>query len=186
MRIEEASAAGTPLYGFSMDIAKAFDSAPHSVMFHLAKKVGVPIQIVSGLQSMYNGLNRRFKFGTIGYGPLWKSTNGILQGCPISVMMLNILMSVWGARIDAINENMRILPRTIEPQGYADDCCVTTSSPEALKIAIEESKLFAMRTGLLLAGEKCHLFTSDFANHAHIDGISVSETTPYRASSFRD
>ena len=69
-------------------------------------------------------------------------------------MMLNILMSVWGARIDAINENMRILPRAIEPQGYADDCCATTSSPEALEIAIEKGKLFAMRTGLLLAGEK--------------------------------
>ena len=71
MRIEEANATGTPLYGFSMDIAKAFDSVPHSVMFHLAKKVGVPSQIVRGLQSMYNCLNRRFKFGVIGYGPVW-------------------------------------------------------------------------------------------------------------------
>ena len=126
---------------------------------------------------MYSGLDRRFKFGAIGYGPSWRSTNGILQGCPISVMMLNILMSVWGARIDAINENMSILPRTVEPQSYADDCCVTTTHPEALKRAIEECKIFAMKTGLLLSGEKCHLFINGFANHAHLDGISVSDTT---------
>ena len=177
MRIEEANASSTPLYGFSMDIAKAFDSVPHAVMFHLAKKVGVPTQIIRGLQAMYAGLNRRFKFGSIGYGPTWKSTNGILQGCPISVMMLNILMSVWGARIDAINGNMRNILLAVEPQGYADDCCVTTTNPEDLKKAIEESKKFATKTGLLLAGEKCHLFVNDLADRTHLDGISASGNT---------
>ena len=118
------------------------------------KKVGVPTQIIRGLQAMCAGLNRRFKFGPIGYGPTWKSTSGILQGCPKSVMMLNILMSVWGARIDAINGNMRNILLAVEPQGYADDCCVTTTNPEDLKKAIEESKKFATKTGLLLAGEK--------------------------------
>ena len=64
--IEEANVTETPLYGFSMDIAKAFDSVPHSIVFRLAKKVGVPTQIINGLESMYYCLNRRFKFGAMG------------------------------------------------------------------------------------------------------------------------
>ena len=121
------------LYGFNMDIAKAFDSAPRSIMFCLAKKVGVPTQIINGLESMYNCLNRRFKFGAMGYGPTWTSTNGISQGCPISVMMLNILVSVWSARIDRITTSARNDLRAAEPQGYADDCCATAICPLVLK-----------------------------------------------------
>ena len=41
-----------------------------------------------------------------------------------------------------------------------------------------------MRTGLLLSGEKCHLFINDFANHAHLNGISVSETPLFVGNSF--
>ena len=96
MRIEEAEAKAIPLFGFSMDIAKAFDSVPHSIMFQLAERVGLPSPIIAGLKAMYKALGRRFKFGILGYGPEWKSTNGVLQGCPISVWLLSLLMSVWG------------------------------------------------------------------------------------------
>ena len=99
-------------------------------------------------------------------------------------MMLNILMSIWGARIDAINEDVRDTSRSAEPQGYADDCCVTATKPEVLKRSIEESKLFATFTGLLLAGEKCHLFGNDFADRAHLEGISVSGNTLSFGNSF--
>ena len=113
----------------------------------------------------------------MGYGPAWKCTNGILQGCPISVMMLNILMSVSRARIDGINGSSRNILRAVEPQGYADDCCVAATTPQALKQAIDESKNFANKTGLLLAGEKCHLFVNAFADRAHLEDISASGNT---------
>ena len=184
MRIEEAKSAETPLYGFSMDIAKAFDSVPHSIMFRLAQKVGAPIQIIRGPRSMNNCLGRRFKFGGIGYGPVWRCTNGILQGCPISVMMLNILMSVWGARNDGINERSGNDLREVEPQGYADDCCVTATTPQTLKQAINESKDFSGKTGLLFAGEKCHLFVNTFADRAHLNDISVSDKILSARNSF--
>ena len=41
-----------------------------------------------------------------------------------------------------------------------------------------------MKSGLLLARKKRHLFIYDFANHAHVEGISASETTPSVGKSF--
>ena len=89
-------------------------------------------------------------------------------------MMLNILMSIWGARIDGINESSGNDLRAVEPQGYADDCCVTATTPQTLKQAINESKDFSGKTGLLLAVEKCHLFVNTFADRTLLEDISAS------------
>eukprot|EP00973_Karenia_brevis_P042938 5944895-Karenia_brevis.AAC.1 len=43
---------------------------------------------------MYSGLRRRLRFnGAV--GGEFVATNGILQGCPLSVVLLNALVSVW-------------------------------------------------------------------------------------------
>ena len=88
--------------------------------------------------------------------------------------MLNILMSVWGARIEKINGTLGNNLRAVEPQGYADDCCVTATTPQALEQTVEESKNSAGKTGLLLAGDKCHLFVNSFADRCQLDGITAS------------
>ena len=58
-----------------MDIAKAFDSVPHGVMFCLAARLGVPTQIIRALQAMCGSLDRRSRLGPFGFGPEWRSTN---------------------------------------------------------------------------------------------------------------
>ena len=53
MRVEEAETKATPLFGFNMDIVKAFDSVPQTIMFRLAERVGLPLAIISGLRAMF-------------------------------------------------------------------------------------------------------------------------------------
>ena len=65
--------------------------------------------------------------------------------------------------------------RAVEPQGYADDCCVTATTPQALEQAAEESKNSAGKAGLLLARYKCHLFVNSFAYRRQLNGITASE-----------
>ena len=93
-------------------------------------------------------------------------------------MILNILMSVWGARIDSMNENAKNDLRAVQPQCYPNDCRVTTTTPQGPEKAIYECKSFANKhLGLFFAGEKNHLFVNTFADRAHLDGISVTENT---------
>eukprot|EP00973_Karenia_brevis_P048513 6733203-Karenia_brevis.AAC.1 len=65
------------------------------------------------MQAMYSLLWRRFRCGP-GLGRPFRSTNGILQGCPLSVLFLNALMSIWCSAVDAECGEA-------EPQLFADD-----------------------------------------------------------------
>ena len=84
---------GTPIYGITFDLAKAFDNIPIEVTFGVCKAVGMDGRLFVGLKGMYDRMRRRFKIDQY-VGETFKDTNGILQGCPLSVMLLNILMAV--------------------------------------------------------------------------------------------
>ena len=77
-----------PMFGVAVDLAKAFDSAPVEITFRLFEKLGGSTQAcVLSLLGMYTQLQRRFTSGAF-VGESFRSTNGILQGCPLSVMLL--------------------------------------------------------------------------------------------------
>ena len=70
---------------------------------------------------MYSGIQRRFKID--GYvGEASKETNGILQGCPLSVMLLNVLMAALTA---ALKEKVR-------NESYVDDLTLLSSKRVAI------------------------------------------------------
>eukprot|EP00973_Karenia_brevis_P077248 10731311-Karenia_brevis.AAC.1 len=78
---------------------------------------------------MYQHLRRRFKCGQ-GIGKHFVTSNGILQGCPISVILLNCLIAVWSS---AVAEEV---PQS-HPEAYADDTGVTVSTRRAVQLAAD-------------------------------------------------
>ena len=58
---------------------------------------------------MYKQLRRAFKIA----GPLgrwWQATNGILQGRPLSVILVNVLIMMWKWEVDSLRQ--QVCPRT--------------------------------------------------------------------------
>eukprot|EP00973_Karenia_brevis_P048622 6750232-Karenia_brevis.AAC.1 len=51
------------------------------------------------LHSMYSNLKRYFRIGQ-GIGECFHAVNGILKGCPVSVVLVNALMSVWARAVE--------------------------------------------------------------------------------------
>ena len=92
--------AGVPLHGALLDFAKCFDTLPQGILFRLAEEIGMPTRVLSPLRAMYGSLRRRFRLGA-SVGDEWQATNGILQGCPLSVFLLNALMAVWSRAVEA-------------------------------------------------------------------------------------
>ena len=115
VRVEEALVLGQPLTGLMLDYAKCFDRLPHGVMLALGDASGAHPRLMGPLRQMYAGLRRRFKVGG-GVGKEFRATNGILQGCPLSVILLNLMVSVWAKAIDAETD--------ADPMAYADDTTV--------------------------------------------------------------
>ena len=74
---------------------------------------------------MYRVLRRRFRY-PLGVGQEFEVTNGILQGCPISIVLINALVSVLSRAIEA--EALRTVPRS-----YADDQYLLSNVQAALQ-----------------------------------------------------
>ena len=62
-------------------------------------------------------------------GAPFQATNGILQGCPISVALLNALASIWSRAVAHETE--------ATPRSYADDQYALAASPGPIEKVLE-------------------------------------------------
>eukprot|EP00660_Eupelagonema_oceanica_P006904 gene6905-biopygen7513 len=99
LRIEKSLLDGTPLVGFSADWAKCFDRYPHDIMLTLLGETGLDPRILGPMRTMYARLQRRFRIsGAV--GEPFHATQGLLQGCPLSVCGLNCIMAVLSKAVE--------------------------------------------------------------------------------------
>jgi len=90
LHVEEALLQSGSLFGVSLDYAKCFDRVPVHIVLKLAEEMGLSARLAVPLASLYEQLVRRFRIGG-GVGQELKAANGIIQGCPLSVVLLNLL-----------------------------------------------------------------------------------------------
>ena len=166
LELEEALLRGTPIAGMSLDLMKCFDSLPHSVLFGMAAKAGMPSPILAALKGMYRQLRRRWKTGPM-IGRSFESTNGIIQGCAISVLLLNIFASTWAA---AVHEHV---PGS-RPKAYADDMGSTADSPQGVLDALRLSDEFMTLADMRVSAGKSNVWATSADFRAALQGASLS------------
>ena len=152
-KMEKALLHDEMVYGVAFDYAKCFDRIPQEIMFGLLEDLGLPCGIATAMKGMYRDLSRRFKLPA-GLGSPFHATNGILQGCPLSIVFLNALVSVW----------MTVIERDIaaaEALAYADDTYVLTATLDALQLATEKTKEYCDRTDQELNAKKSACYSND-------------------------
>ena len=74
--------------GMGLDYRKRFDLMPQGIVFEVCKLLSWDAEVLAALQAMYCQLVRAFKLAG-GLGDWWRATNGILQGCPLSFILVN-------------------------------------------------------------------------------------------------
>ena len=95
-------------------------------------------------------------------GGTFTSTNGIMQGYPLSVILLNAYVQTWANLVRA--ECPGVLPKA-----YADDMGLTCSSLDALQHALTTTHRFAQDTGMRINADKSHVWGTTTEN---IRGLS--------------
>ena len=152
LRIEKAMLKGEDLCGVLLDVKKCFDTVPWEITFRLVEKMGMDVRVTRPLRNMYVGLRRRFKvLGTL--GKEFTATNGILQGCAISVVLLNALIAVWVKAVEAETQ--------CKATAFADDTKMVAVEGAQLEAGIRVSEEFSDATTLEYAVEpeqKCSSF----------------------------
>ena len=122
----------------SNDWSKCFDRVPQGIAFLLVERQGLHPGGLQPLRGMYRELRRRFVFaGHV--GKKFAASNGIIQGCPLSVSLLSLLMNTWARSVKA--------GTTIAmPKVYADDVGVFSKNSEVIDIALKFTGRFATVT----------------------------------------
>ena len=136
--------------------------------------------VLRALAAMYWQLQRAFRLaGAV--GAWWQATNGILQGCPLSVILINLLTTAWKMEIDTMRRHVVVttatLPPLLEqpraapgqplppprlrvqgpgredvcPLGYADDTQPITLEPRPGALGIPDSQAVVDRTAVWVA-----------------------------------
>ena len=110
--------------GMSIGYVKCFDLIPQAVVLALALELGMDRGVSRALGAMYKQLRRAFK--VVGcLGAWWRATNGILQGCPLSVILVNVHTTIWKWEVYALREQV---------------CVATVALPPALEAAEADSE----------------------------------------------
>ncbi|KAJ9436387.1 Retrovirus-related Pol polyprotein from type-1 retrotransposable element R2 [Diplonema papillatum] len=149
-QIEEALLTGKELYGVALDFAKCFDKVPRDIVLKLVGELGLHERILGPLRDIYARLRRRYKLH-MGVGGVFFTTNGILQGCPLSVILINALLSIVVRRVDDVGG--------VTSESFADDLTLLSRLREAcLQDALVEVDRFCSNTGMSIGIPKTFAF----------------------------
>ncbi|KAJ9457850.1 Retrovirus-related Pol polyprotein from type-1 retrotransposable element R2 [Diplonema papillatum] len=125
-----------------LDESKCFDRVPQGIVLRLAEEMGLDARILRPLRAMYRGMKRRFKL-PLGVGSEFEVTNGILQGCPLSVILINALLSIVLRAVSAR------VPE-VSSESLADDATLFASVESELQQAVDVIAQFCALTGMRL------------------------------------
>ena len=114
---QTAAEPGSIAGGISYDFRKAFDLVPFPLLFEALKARGAHERVIGPLQAMYSSLQRVFRLKGACSG-FWTASNGLLQGCPLSMLALNCVVSV-------ILEVAQARCPDVIARTYADDISAT-------------------------------------------------------------
>ena len=156
--IERSWYSETPLCGGIGDIVKCYNCLPRVPVFHIARHLGIPVQILRPGAQAITGLERRFVI-TGGAGPALRSTTGFPEGDPLSVtamFMVNIVLFDW----------VRIHEPNVRLWTFVDNLEATTEHPETVRSGIQCIQAFCEEMDIELdAGKTVYWATNAAARH---------------------
>ena len=97
--LEQALVCNAPLNICLLDNSKYFDNFAWQTLFPLALKLGAPKELVRIAKSFYQQAVGRFRIAD-SYGPPFAPTNGVGQGCALSLRWANVASVVWLRMLD--------------------------------------------------------------------------------------
>ena len=163
--VEEALLSGVPLCGLTLDFARAFDNLPQEVLLTAAERMGMPQPVLLALRGMYAGLERHFRLGPL-VGKGFKSTNGILQGCPLSVLLLNIFAEIWTRAVKS-----RV--PACKPRSYADDVGTTAPDAATLEAVLKVTEELDDATGMSVKASKSAAWATTATLRKDISNLTI-------------
>ena len=136
-----------------IDRYKCFDLIIPSVALEIALSLGLPQPIFKAACGFYVNQVKFFKLGPF-FGRRVMSTNAAVQGCSLSILMVNAMYSVLAQHISSLTPDVQFA-------SFVDDCKMWTidQNPEQLKRAFSELNDFDECIGQSINDDKSVVLT---------------------------
>ena len=142
--------------GISYDIKKCFDSIPINLVLQVFNFRGADSKIFKALDSFYKHHEKYFRLdGT--YTKAFRPSNGIVQGCPLSMLLLTCLVTTWLEHVHANSP-------AGSARSYADDISLWAKSKNksdlcrTIRSMHDVTSSFVASCGMTINHSKCFTF----------------------------
>lgn len=138
-----------------LDLAKAFDTVPHSSIARALERQGIHPCLKDTIKDLYKDASTTIKSGNE-VTPKITINSGVKQGCPLSPTLFNMLMDELLKDIDELNTGIGITETTkVGIMAFADDLVILTDSAPDMEIALRRCAQFFERRNLSVNTSKC-------------------------------
>ena len=158
MQLEAASSSDMFAAGVSFDLQKCFDTVPCNLALDVFQQRGADPRLVQTLRSFYKGHTKLFRLEGH-HSQSFRPSCGIIQGCPLSMLLLTSLVTAW-------LEHIQVKIPVAISRSYADDMsavAVGNSKPvvkQALTQVYEHTQQFSTSAGMTINKHKSFTFGS--------------------------
>ena len=158
LEIDFAKQQNTDLIGLKLDKSKCFDRLIPSVTSSLFLAFGVPVTVVTFFIQMYTNLRRFLAYKEWISPTSTTAANGLIQGCSMSLLAINVHMAVWAIFMDRIPH--------VNSSVFIDDSYLWAKAVNvaSLQMAIQTTESWDALVGQLLNARKCQVWATSPAS----------------------
>lgn len=142
------------LHMIFIDLEKAFDRVPRSLIWHALRAHNVPETYVSSIKDMYTEVHTRVR-STAGTSNDFRVDVGVHQGSVLSPLLFNIVMNY------ITSERMNDVLLTLL---FADDIVLVSEDPQTLQTALDNWKSDLEQNGLRISRSKTEYLFLPFSD----------------------
>jgi hypothetical protein len=141
-----------PTYVCLLDIAKAFPSIPHRLLYHALNRLGVPDHIMRLIKNIYS--NSTYTFQAPEGSFTYTANRGMKEGCPLSPAFFMLVY-------EALHKTLRREFPLAHFLVYMDDIAILTSSLSELQTILQRVTQLVTILGFKVNASKTELYGWD-------------------------
>jgi hypothetical protein len=124
------------LFGAHVDAAKYFDSLPWDAMYAVARRAGMQPAVCETMRRFAGDAKKLFGIGGAYCVDPLVATNGIMQGCSLSLALVRLMASLWERLLQekVTNDELQGVVSS-----YLDDRTMTAGTQELLQRFVSET-----------------------------------------------
>ena len=154
MEIDHAHSFRGSFAAVKLDKSKCFDRLMPKLCAAIMLTLGLPLGFVRAFLGLYTRMTRFLSFKQWTRAQPISTPNGVVQGCSLSLLCINLHMAIWAWLVDHIDG--------VDFRAFIDDTYLWTrqSSIDGLVAAVRATELWDSLCGQFLNVGKCELFAT--------------------------